>query len=58
VRLFATENNAGYAYGLAWNPVSEKPDAIGRFRDWLVAQLQETTRGADRTPTKRGQAPS
>jgi LysR family glycine cleavage system transcriptional activator len=50
VRLFETEITAGYAYWLVWNPVSEKQEAIGRFRDWLVAQLQETTRGAHRPP--------
>jgi LysR family glycine cleavage system transcriptional activator len=44
VRLFETSIDAGYSYWLAWNPVSEKQEAISRFRDWLVEQLAAVSR--------------
>jgi len=39
VRLFETEVTALYGYWLVCNPVSEKQEAIARFRDWLTAEL-------------------
>jgi LysR family glycine cleavage system transcriptional activator len=39
VRLFDIEVPAIYSYWLVWNPVSEKQDAIARFRDWLTDEL-------------------
>ena len=40
VRLFDVEISAPYAYWLVWSPVSQKTEAIGRFREWLVTELE------------------
>jgi len=51
VRLFETAMAAPYAYWMVWDPVSEKLEAIGRFRDWLAGLMGNAGQsGEDRDP--------
>lgn len=40
VRLFDVEIAAPYSYWLVWSPTSQKEETIGKFRDWLAAEIR------------------
>jgi LysR family glycine cleavage system transcriptional activator len=44
IRLFDVEIPSPYSYWFVWNPISEKQDAIGRFRDWISGEIEEAKR--------------